>query len=99
MLKSIPKFRGTNPVGILLNFYEDLGWDREKTLDPTKVKMNKVDRQELYDKMVQIGQMIGIEREGIGLVMLDKGPSVDDTVPKGKVLWTKKTLKTIKNER
>ena len=87
MLKNIPEFRGTNPLDILLNFYEDLGWDRENMLDPTKVKMNKVDRQELYDKMVQIGQMIGIEREGIGFVMINKGPSGDDSVPKGKVLW------------
>ena len=87
MLKDIPKFRGTNPLDILLNFYEDLGWDRENMLDPTKVKMNKADRQKLYDKILQIGQIIGIERESIGFVMINKGPSGDDSVPKGKVLW------------
>lgn len=87
MLKNIPAFRGTNPLDILLNFYEDLGWDREKTLDPTKVKMNKEDWRELYDKMVQIGQLIGIEREGIGFIMVNKGPSKEDSVPNGKVLW------------
>ena len=87
MLKNIPKFRGTNPLDILLNFYEDLGWDRENMLDPTKVKMNKADRQKLYDKILQIGQIIGIERESIGFVMINKGPSGDDSVPKGKVLW------------
>ena len=87
MLKNIPRFRGTNPLDILLNFYEDLGWDRENMLDPTKVKMNKADRQKLYDKILQIGQIIGIERESIGFVMINKGPSGDDSVPKGKVLW------------
>jgi len=87
MLKSIPAFRGTNPLDVLLNFYEDLGWNREKTLDPTKIKMNQVDKQKLYDKMYKIGQMVGIERGGIGFIMLNKGPSVDDSAPKGKVLW------------
>ena len=87
MLKSIPKLRGTNALEALLNFYEDIGWDRKKTLNPTKVKMNSVDWGELFDEIVKIGETEGIDRADTGFLMINKGPSGDDSVPKGKVLW------------
>ena len=87
MLKNIPELRGTNALEALLNFYEDIGWNREKTLDPTKVKMNKADWGELFDKIVKIGEMEGTDRADTGFLMINKGPSGEDSVPKGKVLW------------
>lgn len=87
MLKNIPKLRGTTALEALMNFYEDLGWDREKALDPTKIKMNEADWEELFDEIVKIGEKEGIDRVDTGFLMINKGPSGDDSVPKGKVLW------------
>ena len=85
MLKNIPELRGTNALEALMNFYEDLGWDRERTLNLTKVKMNEADWKELFDKIVKIGEKEG--RELTAELMINKGPSGDDSVLKGKVLW------------
>ena len=87
MLKNIPELRGTNALEALMNFYEDIGWDREKTLDPRKIKMNEKDWEELFDKIVKIGEKESMDRVDIGFLMINKGPSGDDSVPKGKVLW------------
>lgn len=87
MLKDIPELRGTNALEALMNFYEDIGWDRKKTLDPRNIKMNEADLEELFDKIVKIGEKEGIDRVDTGFLMINKGPSGDDSVPKGKVLW------------
>lgn len=87
MLKNIPKLRGANAVEALMNFYEDLGWDKEETLNPTKIKMNEKDWGELFDGIMKIGEREGIDHVNVGFLMINKGPSGDDSVPKGKVLW------------
>ena len=87
MLKNIPELRGTNAPEALMNFYEDLGWDRRKRLDPRKIRMNEEDWQELFDKLLQIGPADGEDRASTALLMISNGPSGDDSVPKGKVLW------------
>ena len=86
MLKNIPELRGTNAAEALMNFYEDIGWDRKKTLDPRKVKMNEADWEVLFDGLVRIGQADGVGRASTAVLMINKGPSGDDSVPKGKVL-------------
>jgi len=87
MLRNIPELRGTNALEALMNFYEDIGWDREKTLNPTKIKMNGEDWKEMFDGLVRIGQADGVGRAITAVLMINKGPSGDDNVPKGKVLW------------
>ncbi|MBC8521280.1 MAG: hypothetical protein H8D26_04735 [Methanomicrobia archaeon] len=84
MLKDIPELRGDNALEALLNFYKDLGWNRMGQLDPTKVKMNKEDWSKLFDKLVKLCPE---DRVSVGFLVIDKGPSGDNNVPKGKVLW------------
>jgi len=84
VLKDIPKLHGENALDALLNFYEDLGWDRKKKLDPRKFKMNEKDWGELLNNLLKFEPR---DRVSIAFMLLNKGPSGDDTVPSGKVLW------------
>lgn len=83
-LKDIPELRGENARDALLNFYEDLGWDRKKKLDPRKVKMNEKDWGELLNNLLKFKPK---DYLGVSFLLMNQGPSGDDTVPSGKVLW------------
>jgi hypothetical protein len=66
---------------VLLKFYRALGWDGEGELDPCKVKTTKAVYNRLYDTMyAKYPEVVGI-----GMLMVNQGPSTDDNVPPGKV--------------
>ena len=85
MLKTIPKLRGSNVVEALLNFYQDLGWDRKEALKPTRAIMNEDDWLELLEQLIKIEP--GGNRLDIGFLMINKGPSGNRNITKGKVEW------------
>ena len=89
MLKKIPKLRGSNAREALLNFYEDLGWNRQKTLNPMRVVMNEDDWLELLEKLVKTEP--GIDRLSarlnVGFLMINRGPSGNNNIARGKVEW------------
>ena len=85
MLKPIPKLRGSNAVEALLNFYQDLGWNRKETLGPTRAIMNEDDWLELIEQLVQIEG--NDNRFDIGVLMINRGPSGNRNIIKGKVEW------------
>jgi hypothetical protein len=65
----------------LLKFYRALGWDGKDELDPCKVKTTKAVYNRLYDTMYAKCP----EPVGIGMLMVNQGPSTDDNIPPGKV--------------
>jgi len=85
MLKNIPKLRGSNALEALLNFYQDLGWNRKETLKPTKVIMNEDDWLELLEQLIEIEG--DNHRLNVGFLMINKGPSGNRNIAKGKVEW------------
>jgi len=85
MLKPIPKLRGSNALEALLNFYQDLGWNRNKPLKPTKVVMNEEDWLELLEQLIRIEPVE--DRLNVGFLMINKGPSGNNNIERGKVLW------------
>ena len=54
MLKEIPELRGGDALEALLNFYEDLGWNRNEPLKPTRVVMSEDEWLELLEQLIQI---------------------------------------------
>ena len=85
MLKPIPKLRGSNAVEALLNFYQDLDWNRNETLKPTRVVMNEDDWLEMLEQLVKIEPVE--DRLNIGFLMITQGPSGNRNIQKGKVEW------------
>ena len=89
MLKSIPKLRGSNALEALLNFYNDLGWDRKETLNPMRVVMNEDDWLELLEKLIKIesgGDRLSA-RLSAGFLLINRGPSGNSNIPRGKIEW------------
>jgi len=80
----LPEFRGDNPVDVVLNLYKDLGWDGKTSIDPTNIVLSKNDWLRLFDKI----RSTVPEEEVVnaGFLLINKGPSVSDIVPEGKVL-------------
>jgi len=89
MLKSIPKLRGHNALEALMNFYQDLGWNRKETLNPARVVMNEDDWLEMLEQLVKIepGRDRLSARLNVGFLMINKGPSGNANIAKGKVEW------------
>jgi len=80
---------GKNHWDILAEFYKELGWNPEThLLDPVKVKLNVMEHQVFFDRVIELGQTSD-ERLDIGFMMMNSGPSQDDSVPDGKV-WLQK---------
>ncbi|RLG23771.1 hypothetical protein DRN85_08745 [Methanosarcinales archaeon] len=80
----LPEFRGDNPADVVLNLYKDLGWDGETSIDPMGIVMNKNDWFRLFDKIRST--VPEEEVMNVGFLLINKGPSVSDIVPEGKVL-------------
>ena len=71
------------PEDILINFYKALGWDSEKyILDPRKVKTTLEIYNILYEKIFEIAP----DAVGVGMLMVNNGPSVDDNIPDGQIV-------------
>ena len=85
MLKEIPELRGGDALEALLNFYEDLGWNRNEPLKPTRVVMSEDEWLELLEQLIQIEG--DDHRLDIGFLMINKGPSGNRNIAKGKVEW------------
>ena len=89
-IRDAPDFRlnDDEPVGnALLNFYFDLGWDSETyTLNPMKIKTTKKVYNGLLEFMIERAKgKISDPDVSVGFLMVNNGPSVDDTVKSGKV--------------
>lgn len=89
MLKAIPKLRGSNASEALLNFYQDLGWNRKETLNPMRVVMNEDDWLELLEKLVKIepGRDRLSARLNVGFLLIRQGPSGNNNIPRGTIEW------------
>ena len=62
---------------ILLNFYEDLGWNPEThTLDPVKIKTTKEIYNALYDAIYAVVP----DSLGVGMLLVNRGPSVTENI-------------------
>lgn len=85
MLKEIPELRGGDALEALLNFYEDLGWNRKEPLNPMRVVMNVDDWLEMLEQLVKIEPVE--DRLSVGFLMLNKGPSGNTNIARGKVEW------------
>ena len=82
---------GQQAGDILLNFFKDLGWDPEThTLDPVKIKTTKEIYNSLYDVMYEIIP----DSIGVGMLLVNWGPSVIENIKAGTVYllngWIKK---------
>ena len=72
----------------LLNFYKALGWNGEDILDPRKVCTTK----EVYYRIYDVIYEKTADCLGVGMLMVNSGPSVDSDIPPNKVYlfegWT-----------
>ncbi|MDI3519241.1 MAG: hypothetical protein PWQ34_1388 [Caldanaerobacter sp.] len=75
-----------NPYVKLIRFYELLGWDREKELDPTKVILNEKDLETLLKSEMENAEKFGLTPWEVGFLWLNKGPEGDDSVEEGMIL-------------
>lgn len=66
---------------VLLKFYRALGWNGEDNLDPRKIRTTKAVYDKLYNTMLEKVP----DHVGVGMFMVNNGPSVDDRIPFGKV--------------
>ena len=73
---------------VLLKFYRALGWNGEDMLDPNKVRTTNAVYNRLYEIMFDKCP----DPVGVGMMMVNRGPSTDDYIPKEKVYlydgWT-----------
>jgi len=82
---------------VLQKFYVALGWNKEtEILDPCKVRTTKRIFDGLYDLMFEKYP----DYVTVGMVMVSRGPGVDDDIPDGKVYllkdWIEPVNKSIK---
>ena len=66
---------------LLLHFYRVLGWNGEDFLDPCKVRTTKEVYNGLYNKMYERYP----NPVGVGMLMVNSGPGIEDYIPQGKV--------------
>ena len=72
----------SQPSDILADFYKALGWDSEKyMLDPRKVKIAEA----TYFSICDIMRGFCDDLSSINLLMLNYGPSVDNSINNNKV--------------
>jgi len=71
-----------NPEEVLVNFYRELGWNGEDTLNPNKVRTTKPVFDYLYETMFK---KFPNNPESVGMIMVNIGPGTDDCIPSGKV--------------
>lgn len=65
----------------LLKFYRELGWNGKDYLDPRQICTTNEVYNRLYDVMIEKCP----DDVGVGMEMVNRGPSVDSYVPPGKV--------------
>jgi len=73
---------GQQARDILLNFFKDLGWNPEThTVDPNKIKTTKEIYNSLYDAIYEIVP----DPIGVGMLLVNRGPSVTENIKPGTV--------------
>lgn len=65
----------------LLKFYRALGWNGTDIVDPRKVRTTK----DVYNRLSDVMYKQCSDDIGVGMAMVNQGPSVDDVVPPEKV--------------
>ena len=66
----------------LLNFYKDLGWNpKTHRLDPRFVKTTRKTYDEIRDAITERSE----DAVGVGMLMINNGPSVNEDVKEGTV--------------
>ena len=68
----------------LPKFYRALGWNGEDMLDPKKIRTTKAVYERIHAIMLEKIPP-GTDPAGVGMLMVNYGPSVDDNIPEGKV--------------
>ena len=66
---------------LLLRFYTALGWNRNDNLYPCKIRTT----QEVYNRLVDRMSERCPDTVSVGMFMVNKGPSIDNSIPPGKV--------------
>ncbi|HHW56449.1 MAG: hypothetical protein JG775_1902 [Defluviitaleaceae bacterium] len=75
-----------DPYQKLIEFYELLGWDKQKNIDPTKVRLNREDLATLLKNEMESAKKFGLTRLEVGFLWLNKGPGGDDSVERGTLI-------------
>ena len=77
-----------NAGDVLIKFYRALGWNGEDEIDPRKVRKTN----EVYNRIHDLMREKCPDAVGIGLLMVNKAPGVDECIPPNKVYlldgWT-----------
>ena len=66
---------------VLLKFFRALGWNGEDYLDPCKIRTTKAVFDQLYAAIFERC----LDPVGVGMLMINSGPSTDNFVPPNKV--------------
>jgi hypothetical protein len=72
-----------DPYRKLIKFYELLGWDKQKELDPTKVRLNRKDLEILIRNEMQNAEKFGLSRLEVGFLWINRGPGEDSNIEEG----------------
>ena len=78
-----PEYRGGNVMDIIINFFDDLGRKKGAYVQPTKIVMNEKDWQNMFE--FALSKHPTDDRVSVGFCFINKSPSGDENVPRGKV--------------
>lgn len=83
----IPELTAKLPNERLMEFYEKIGWDRQCTLDPMKVRITRQDHMKLYEnemehalKEIKDASPSDIKLS-VGFLWMNNGPSCEGETP------------------
>lgn len=76
----------SSPAERLIKFYELLGWDKQKTVNPTKVVLNEQDLMMLLEEEMKRSKEFGFSALDVGFLWINKGPGGDRDIEKGTIL-------------
>ena len=71
-----------HPMDALVKFYIALGWNGEDAVDPCKIRTTRLVYENLFNMMYK---SCPDHREGVGMILVNRGPGTDDYIPPGKV--------------
>lgn len=87
VLKSIPKLTEQEPADRLMEFYRKLGWDGDRVLDPTLVRLHESDIEKIVAEEMDHAKHVvkGVSdldiAVGVGFLWVNRGPSGGGGVP------------------
>ncbi|MFW5891189.1 MAG: hypothetical protein ACOCUI_03125 [bacterium] len=95
---NLPEINGNTPERMIINFYNDIGWDGESELDPTKVVINPVDWENIVNEIQEKAETQD-ELIAIGFLWLNKGAGAENEVPKGRVRIYENSIDTMNMDK